>query len=420
MIDYKKLAIWLRNSKESTVQKWHWFIRINQMGWRVTDQRDALFFCDWQWRDTDDFLTTYHKMFLDWCRNSGKTEKAALLAIFMAILGNEPQWFCKSTKQFMRVQDLFNRSPFCIKHKPSRLRKEIYLVTGDRITMDVLIKNENASGPHPRCGFYDEFAEMEMDFIQKSFGMYGDDPYLLFISTPVKDSPTTTIREMYETRTHTYLECAWKNAADIESLRLAGYEDLWAQEFLCKEISRQGCIFTNIIPVTVFPTQFSFVWQGIDYGSASHNTLVRLGWVDGMWWVLLEKVFRYRTDDAELQQYANLYPTEDECGGWNDIHAADLINVTHEDFSKHRGQFKKDRMQALLSAPICIDKHVTPYTFRQMGNTFFEPDGRVDTKVLHNVAAMLHAVKSTLPMYQENQNATANVMDMPHFLKVRQ
>lgn len=427
MIDYPKLAKWLKQSDESIRQKWHWYVKICQLGWRVHNKRrDGLFMCDWQWLDTDDFLTSHKQMYLDWCRNSGKTEKAALLTVFLILIGFPMVWFSKSTRQYMRAQELFNRNPFVLPFKPSKLKTEVTLVTSDIIPLSVLIKMDNASGPHPKGGVYDEFAEMDIDIIQKSFGMYDEDPYLLFISTPVKGSPTTTIRQKYETRTHTYKDCPWKNPKFIESLCLPGKEKLWNQEYNCVEIEEEGAIFTNIIEMKMesFPPleTFRIIYQGLDYGSVTHNVLVRVGWTGGKWYVLKEKAFAYKVDDQRLQEECDKYPTEGECGGWNKNNAPKLRGITATDFSWNLGQFKADRVEAATSIPICIDPEKTPYTYAQMQKARFSSDGkrRVDTKDLHNVAALFHAVKPVSGNYI-NESVRAEVMkpSLPHHLLTR-
>jgi hypothetical protein len=419
-LNWNLIAQALRMSNLPIEKKWRKYVKLCQYGWRVHNKkRDGLYLCDWQWFDTEDFLTRYKQMYLDWCRNSGKTEKATLLVVFLIIMNHPMVWFSKSTRQYMRAQELFNRNPFIQPFKPSKLKTEISLVTNEIIPLSVLIKMDNASGPHPKGGVYDEFAEMDIDIIQKSFGMYDEDPYLLFISTPVKGSPTTTIRQKYETRTHTYKECPWKNPTFIESLCLPGKEKLWNQEYNCVEIEEEGCIFTNIVETKYFPSDFRVVYQGLDYGSVTHNVMVRIGWSGGMWWILKEKAFAYKIDDQKLQEECDKYPTEGESGGWNKHNAPKLRGVTNTDFSWNLGQFKAERVEAATSIPINIDPDRTPYTYAQMQKARFSQDGkrRVDTKDLHNVAALFHAVKKTDSNYiKDGAKAEAAKPSLPHHL----
>jgi hypothetical protein len=422
-INWKILAQQLRLSKQPLDVKWRKYVKLCQFGWRVHNKkRDGLYICSWQWDDTTDFLLQFKQMYLDWCRNSGKTEKAALLVVFLIIVGFPMVWFSKSTRQYMRAQELFNRNPFIQPFKPSKLKTEISLVTNEIIPLSVLIKMDNASGPHPKGGVYDEFAEMDLDIIQKSFGMYDEDPYLLFISTPVKGSPTTTIRQKYETRTHTYKDCPWKNAAFIESLCLPGKEKLWNQEYNCVEIEEEGCIFTNIVETKVFPETFRVTYQGLDYGSVTHNMMVRVGWAGGMWYILKEKAFAYKIDDQKLQEECDKYPTEGESGGWNKNNAPKLRGITTTDFSWNLGQFKADRVEAATSIPICINPDLTPYTYAQMQKARFSTDGkrRVETKDLHNIAALFHAVKPITGNYiQDGTKVEAQKPSLPHHLLLR-
>lgn len=424
-INWKLLALQLRASKLPIQKKWQKYVKLCQFGWRVHNKkRDGLYMCAWQWDDTTDFLTQYKQMYLDWCRNSGKTEKAALLVVFLIIIGFPMVWFSKSTRQYMRAQELFNRNPFIQPFKPSKLKNEISLVTNEIIPLSVLIKMDNASGPHPKGGVYDEFAEMDLDIIQKSFGMYDEDPYLLFISTPVKGSPTTTIRQKYETRTHTYKDCPWKNPKFIESLCLPGKEKLWNQEYNCVEIEEEGCIFTNIheLPFENFPATFRTVNQGLDYGSVTHNVMVRVGYAGGALYILKEAAFAYKVDDQRLQEECDKYPTEGECGGWNKNNAPKLRGITNTDFSWNLGLFKAERVEAATSVPIFIDPQKTPYTYDQMQKARFSDDGkrRVDTKDLHNVAALFHAVKPISGNYiGDSARVEAQKPSLPHHLMQR-
>jgi hypothetical protein len=57
-----------------------------------------------------------------------------------------------------------------------------------------------------------------------------------------------------------------------------------------------------------------------------------------------------------------------------------------------------------------------------MQNTVFKDDGtrRVDTKVLHNIAALFHAVKPVQSNYIEDSAAmTATATHLPHHLQLK-
>jgi hypothetical protein len=428
-VNFEKLARWFQTNGESLAQNFVWFVAICQLYWKVANKsRDGLFVTDWQMDEMLEFLLeSPHIVYWDWCRNSGKTEKATVLVVFLNMMDIEMTWFSKSTKQLMRSQKLLNRNPFVKPFHQSRVRTEFQLVDKRVVTIGVLIKEDNAAGPHPMGGVYDEFAEMQIEFMQKSFGMYPDDPYLLFISTPIANSPTTAIRQKYRTHTHTYKDLPWRNPKMIEQLCLPGQEALWAQEWMCVELAPEGCIFTNIIHTTVFPalSEMNWIRQGLDYGSDSWNIGVRLGWCNGMFWLLDERAFAYAREDAKLQEYCDKYPTEGELGGWNKLHAPSLQRITSEDFSQQTGatkldNLKRDRIENILSAPICVNRSLTPHTIDQMGRTFWGADKRVDTKDLHNIAALLHAANLNAQSYRKAEVQVQAESELPHFLRVRQ
>lgn len=370
---------------------WEAYIFIIVKGWR--DKQDRLEMCDWQWKDTNDFLTTHKQIYLDWCRFSGKTEKGSLLAVFFTILGMEVLWLTKATNQFMRVQRLWNKNPFVSFHKANRMRKEIQLITGDLIGLDVLLTEENCSGPHPKVLIYDEFALLDIALMQKANLMLGPDPWILYISTPKLGSPTTIIRKTIETRTHTYLDCKWKNPKDMEKLKIKGMEWMWDQDMMCKEILPKGAVFPNIIETFVFPAAFDRIQQGVDYnGALNNNPLVRIGWYNGQLYALKEEAFQYKIDDQLLQQRCLEYPTEAECGGWNDTFAPNLHGVTKHSFDENRGELKIERIKQLLAQIIFVDPQLCPHLLDDIRHAFWGDDQKIDTRKLHYLSALMHAI----------------------------
>jgi hypothetical protein len=361
---------------------------------------------DWQLHDSDDFLTKHKQMYWDWCRFSGKTEKGSLMAVFLTLLGYDAHWFAKATNQFMRVQKLWNFNPFVEFHKANRQRKEVELVSGDNITMEVLLTEENCSGPHPKCIVYDEYALMDLPLIAKANLMLGENPWILYISTPVLGSPTTTLRQQVETRTHTFLDCKWKNPVEMEKLKVNGMEWMWEQEMLCKEVLPQGAVFPNVVETRTFPIQFDRICQGVDYnGYSNKNIGVRIGIAQHQIYILGEYAFPYQTGNNDLQSWALEFNTEVECGGWNDVYAPDLRGVSKKSFQEDQGQLKIQRIKALLRQLIFINPALCPHLLQDLRHAFWGVDGKVDTKELHRLAALLHAIGAS-PRFLEGGKQT--------------
>jgi hypothetical protein len=323
---------------------WRAFVLACQMGWK---DREPLEMCEFQLQDSIDLLTTSPKMFWDWCRESGKTLWGSIIASFISICGEEVYWMAKASAQFMRVQRLWNMNPFMCEKKPYAQRKEADTINGNTISMQILDKEENASGPHPFLMVLDEFAQMDLELIAKAFFMPKANGLFLLISTPVLGSPTTTIRKdlEFKTVTHTYLDCPWKNPRVVESRKIRGMEWKWRQDQLCEEILPSGSVFKNVFETYTFPDGIIDVRQGVDFnGSKNMNILTRIGYFGGQLYILKEEAFQYKIDDNLLQQRVLEYPTEVESGGWNNTFAPNLRGVSKMDFAENRGQSKIDRV----------------------------------------------------------------------------
>jgi hypothetical protein len=402
-IDYLRLAEELRYLWRNGFDKeelWRVYVLACIEGWKGME---PLACCDWQMEDTLDLLLYHPKMFWDWCRESGKTLWGSIFASFIAVCGEEVYWLAKASAQFMRVQRLWNFNPFMVEKKPYAQRKDADTINSNTITMQILDKEENASGPHPFLMVMDEFAQMELELIAKAFFMPQANGLFLLISTPVLGSPTTTIRQdpEFKTVTHTYLNCDWKDPRVVESRKIKGMEWKWRQDQLCEEILPEGAVFKNVFETHTYPAGIENIKQGVDFnGSKNMNILIRVGYFAGQLYILKEEAFQYKIDDNLLQARCLEYPTEVETGGWNTTFAPNLRGVSKLDFAENRGQVKIDRVIDLLAQAIFVNPELCPNILKDLRNAMYSENGKVDTNPLHYLAALMHAVGAK-PRYIE-------------------
>lgn len=409
-MNWVSIARQIRSEPAPLLSKWKVFVEQTKLGWKGQG-KDDLHLTDWQWKDTSDFLTSNKLMYWDWCRDSGKTMWMALVAIFLTVIGKNCYWFAPTSNQFKRFQQICNFCPFVVPKKATLQRREIELINGDLISMIILDDMEDSSGPHPDAGFFDEIADMSPEILQNCMYMFNPDSWIAYISTPRKGSATSFVRKMegISVRTHTYLDCKWKDHKAIEKMIIPGQEHLFKQNQMCMEVLAEGVVFQNIELMNIHdhPTLFDpngipyyekFLWvrQGIDNnGMKNRNICIRIGEYNNRYWILKEEAFAYKLEDALLQIRAREFPTEQESGWWNDTFAPNLVGVTKMDFAENKGQAKIDRVIKLQSKPIMIDPAISPHLLDDFYHCVWvtSPSGeKVDTNPYHYLAGALHAI----------------------------
>ena len=410
MLDYLQTANQFKDCWRKGFDKdklWRAYLIACKDGWR--DPTHPLEIADFQLKDSLEFLLKYPYMFWDWCRESGKTLWGSLLMTFCTICGEECYWMAKASNQFMRVQRLWNLNPFIVPRKPFPQRREVSTINGETISMSILDREENASGPHPYLLILDEYAQMDLELIAKAMFMPQAGGRVLVISTPILGSPTTTIRQdpKFKTITHTYLDCKWRIPSEVESRKIKGMEWKWEQDMNCKEVLAQGAVFPNVSETHSFPIQFDRICQGVDFnGTVNKNICIQIGYRSEQLFILKEIVFQYKLDDRLLQSQVLEYPTEVESGGWNDIFAPNLTGVTKMSFAENKGLSKIDRIKELLKQIIYINPQLCPNLLKDLRNALWGADEKVDTNDLHYLSALMHAVGAKpryLPSTPSNQ-----------------
>jgi len=344
----------------------------------------------------------------NWARGSGKTDKSAALAIFFLLRGKDVYWYASTRQQLNRAQLCWSKNPYVQAAYPRGFtvtsnRTSMQCLGDGVLGMSCLNSMDNASGPHPDVCFWDEVALIKREIFVKSLKVLNHNPECigLFFSTPIRESVFHDITRMWGESVHTYLDCSWMNHEQIEKEKLPGLEWMWNQENMCVYAAAGGAVF----PEKSYVIEDSRTWptfnrnqtlQGIDFGGGKPHTGVRIA-IDGKdIYLLKEDAFKYKYDDAILQDYCNLFKTEIESGGANETMAPNLTGVIRQPFTNDT---KYQMIGHLLQFTLHIDKALTPKTLKDMLQAVWEttPTGKpkVETGHLDYLAALMHASNNT-------------------------
>lgn len=341
----------------------------------------------------------------NWCRGAGKTEKASILATFLNVRGLIGNWYAKSRKQLGRVQECWQKNPYVnlgyVRGFTITPNRTMVRTLGEGfMTIGCLDSLENASGPHPDFGMWDEVALINREIFMKSLKILNHKPqaFGLFFSTPIRESVFHDISRKWGELKHTYLDCEFMDHAAIEDEKLPGLEWMWLQENMCEYTAAASSVFPPITYVIEDSRKWNnfprnCIYQGVDFGGGKPHTGVRIAVLEHDVYLLKEDAFKYKYDDEILQDYCLLYPTEIEIGGANDTMAPNLVGVTKKQFTNDS---KYAMIGMLLQKTIHVDKGLTPKTLKDMLKAIWERTKlgkpRVETGELDYLAALMHAI----------------------------
>jgi len=338
----------------------------------------------------------------NWCRGAGKTEKASVIATFLNLRGYIGNWYAKSRKQLARVQECWANNPYVndayargFSITPNRTM--VNTIGKGFMTIGCLDSMENASGPHPDFGMWDEVALMNKEIFMKSLKILNHNPNAagLFFSTPIRESIFHDISRKWGETKHTYLDCSFMDHKAVKDEQLPGLEWMWLQENMCEYTASASAVFppiTYVIDNSRDWPSLTNVRQGVDFGGGKPHTAVRIGITQTDIYLLKEDAFKYKYDDDILQHYCNQYPTEIEEGGANETMGVNLTGVSKQAFTNDS---KYAMIGKLLSKRIHIDKALTPKVLKDMLVAVWDRTSqgkpRVETGILDYLAALMHA-----------------------------